>query len=1720
MEIVIRTTSDNSGLDRAKADAAKAGAEAGKAYAAAFDAAAHGQASNEAGGIHPAVAATAGTAGLIGTDPALLRKLESEATQPGGIGILGTGNDATLRNMLRNILSKGDVGLLAGTEKSLGGGAAPVATANTAASDALLVGLAKVLKQDQGPQAMDIAQQTILQKLAGQGAHNQTTTDTILQSLAGEGPKNTTTTDTILQKLMGKGPENATTTDFIDTVVDPASLSNALRGISDGVKKANESVNITVGTGDDAARIDVVAAALDKLKASAVEADGTMGFASQRVENLIADLISLGSASGTDSARMDAVTAALTSLGDVSGQDDDSVSGLASAFASLKNSLAAPFVLLGQTAAGLANLRSNADAAAGSGGGGGILGVTAATGGWMGGLSATIPILGLTVKSVALWHVALDGVIEALISVGLATAAAALGAASMAPAVNNIYDHLTAVNDVGSSLNSTVLPKLDQQFDALGESMAPQTVEAYGGALNLAGNKLSSLGAIAHQVVNLFDDWIAKIDAWASGQGFTKFLEAGIGYLSQFGKILGTVGVALGDLMTKDPGIAHYLLDIIGGVAKLLELFSELPAPIVEGTLALHGLYVWGSFLVPILISVANGITGMTLALLALPANPLFWVAAAAVALVLLATNMGKADSATRSFIAGIENKINNDSASSAILDIASSVGQLDQKVQAASGAQGIAQFNKELSSWGGAFTTLDDQLQASGHQFGLFFGSLASKTPSEMISGLGHLGQAFKDLVTPSSGATVAIANNMKALDGEISKLIDEEGTLFRVAGTLVAQHYTMAQALAIEDLAGVKANDTYDIARQKVDNLITGYQALGVQAGILANSVNAVTFQTELQDSKISAVTGAWDNFFKIVSGGASGLVGFLQQTSGLYQSLGAGAATLSVSNGKASISFKSLSSGAAAGATSMNGVNTASLNAQAAFISAAQAAQTQADNLMTLSAAGGDGSKGTDLVTSSVKDMVAELLPASKGSSDFTTILYALAQQGGYHGADSFKALSSWVTTASGSISAAKNPTSQLQGNTDQLAKSAGNLTTDVQNLSLALGSGLTGAEAAAIQLARGGTKPFDDFANAVVQTGASSTTTKNAAIKLGDEFLALSLNNVPQAKTQFESFAVGGLGLTKTQADALWQDVLNKGIPALDQTGNQAAVAMGKFVDLAKGGLNLTTGQAQTLWNMFSQQNLDIMAKKAGGAEGQFIALAMNGLNLTTSQAHQLWDMFVQQKLDEAGTKAGETRGQFERLAGQLGLTKTAADKLWGSLHQVAAGSPYAARLTMVGAGTYTINTPVVSGSIGPNGNFLPGGAAGGVLPGYAPGQDTVLAALSPGEGILVPEAVRAIGPATVLALNKAHSGGRRSSGMAFSGGGVLSGSVPASSVYGTNPDAPQRMFNVFGDSLERSLALAMQKAEIAAQSAIGSGGDIVSYALSFLGKIPYVWGGTSLSSAGADCSGFTGSVYRHFGYNPPRTSEAQSAWVKNTSSPEAGGLAFYYSPAGGPTPGHVAIIQDANTVISQGGGMGPTLMGLHGMPLTSMGIPPSGFSSGSVPGVSGSVVSWITQALKDAGEPASWLPDLEILVSKESGGNPNAKNASGATGLFQTMAGTYAEFATVPGGMTNPVSDAVAGIRYIASQYGAPWNIPGLVSGTYRGYDSGGWLPTGTSVAVNNTGRPEQVLAPGQSGGGGTLQIEWTGTSGGDELLAFIRKNIRIRGGNVQSVLGR
>ncbi|WP_196007838.1 phage tail tape measure protein [Clostridium tyrobutyricum] len=110
--------------------------------------------------------------------------------------------------------------------------------------------------------------------------------------------------------------------------------------------------------------------------------------------------------------------------------------------------------------------------------------------------------------------------------------------------------------------------------------------------------------------------------------------------------------------------------------------------------------------------------------------------------------------------------------------------------------------------------------------------------------------------------------------------------------------------------------------------------------------------------------------------------------------------------------------------------------------------------------------------------------------------------------------------------------------------------------------------------------------------------------------------------------------------------------------------------------------------------------------------------------------------------------------------------------------------------------------------------------------------------------------------------------------------------------------------------------------------------------------------------------------------------------------------------------------------------------------------------------SAQVGSWLTMALAESGTSLTWLPALQTLVQKESGGDPTAYNSQSvggehATGLMQMLKSTFDSYAASGhGNILNPLDNILSAINYIKSRYGSPYNIPHLFSGNYVGYATG------------------------------------------------------------------
>jgi cell wall-associated NlpC family hydrolase len=219
---------------------------------------------------------------------------------------------------------------------------------------------------------------------------------------------------------------------------------------------------------------------------------------------------------------------------------------------------------------------------------------------------------------------------------------------------------------------------------------------------------------------------------------------------------------------------------------------------------------------------------------------------------------------------------------------------------------------------------------------------------------------------------------------------------------------------------------------------------------------------------------------------------------------------------------------------------------------------------------------------------------------------------------------------------------------------------------------------------------------------------------------------------------------------------------------------------------------------------------------------------------------------------------------------------------------------------------------------------PGAATGGQVsgPGTTTNDGAGLFRLSRNEWVVRAASAMKYGTAAMRSINAGTA--RVIPGMASGG--------PASGVT-VSPHVPPE------STIRSSVAGAVEKLAFAFAKAIGgSSSSIVNYARQFIGKVPYVWGGTT--PAGWDCSGFTSYVYHHFGIPAPRTSQAQQLWAR-PSADRAGALAFFYGRNGAAE--HVGLSMGNGKMINAyGTGYGTIVSPSRMAGFSGFGVPPGGF----------------------------------------------------------------------------------------------------------------------------------------------------------------------------------
>ncbi|WP_149552918.1 phage tail tape measure protein [Streptomyces marokkonensis] len=346
-------------------------------------------------------------------------------------------------------------------------------------------------------------------------------------------------------------------------------------------------------------------------------------------------------------------------------------------------------------------------------------------------------------------------------------------------------------------------------------------------------------------------------------------------------------------------------------------------------------------------------------------------------------------------------------------------------------------------------------------------------------------------------------------------------------------------------------------------------------------------------------------------------------------------------------------------------------------------------------------------------------------------------------------------------------------------------------------------------------------------------------------------------------------------------------------------------------------------------------------------------AFNGIKSTISTVYSVG---IKPVFDKLKTATG-------KVADAFGVAKDGIKKAWDQIKGIAKAPVKFVIDTVYNNGVVKVWNAVADKFGAPTLDPIKGFATGGVLPGYTPGRDVHLAALSGGEAVMRPEWTRAVGPGYVNTMNAAaRSGGvsaiRRmvSGGMpAFADGGIfgwvknaaskgvdlakggfdwLKDGIKASAVAGLNKIVKPLIDKIAGSaSVYRDMISGVPKRMIKAivsfsgeadkkMEALGIGGGSFKSALSFAraqsGK-PYIWGG--VGPTGYDCSGFMSAIENVIRGMRPYSrrwatmafsgSRAASGWTRNRKSPFMVGI----TNAG---VGHTAGTLNGVNVESRGG----------------------------------------------------------------------------------------------------------------------------------------------------------------------------------------------------------
>jgi hypothetical protein len=833
--------------------------------------------------------------------------------------------------------------------------------------------------------------------------------------------------------------------------------------------------------------------------------------------------------------------------------------------------------------------------------------------GWWGLLRRDVTLFGglfgstALIGSVALWHIALDGIIEALAvlipAVVTATAGLLGWGAAAARTGQQVYNQMKNVLTVSNALNTTV-PPLTGNFQKLQDAVRPQALQLFGDALDLLNGRTGIFQTLVMQTGRVLDEFGARIvvDMQRGGKGLQTFLDTGTKALGMLGQILANIGHAFASLIraTEITHIAEDLLAVVTVLSKLFDLITKIPAPLLAAVLALHGLALWGGLAVTWASRLALSFTSLLGT-----AGPLSGVMGA------LAGKLGASDDqlakiATHgSAVKSVADALGQSAGNIAQFAVAADKGGKSVQELALSTAGGAAMFAKYGSGLekagqdsvalaiaaGGTEAQIAKVAASSANAAGGagFLASVLSRAG-------GAAGLATGALVALAAAAAVFVVLSLRARDSSqqwidsINKGLASQ-SLFTVIGKNISDlaavtdrlgHSQGLSAQAVHELGGAQAelSGNLALALPRVGEVSRAYGVGMVGALELLNLAGVKTSDLFTRQGIVWAtdeqmVKGLVDGYKAM--GQQLGTVGsdlnvLLVSESDQLKSMG--------SLNKAWDSFQKLVSApvdailamasglrtfaadAKVAGASMLGLSPPAVKLQQDFQSTYGNVETLFDAFRNAQAlTGGQGS-----FTQFVKDAVASLIPLAGTNKAAAAEISQLAQEAGGPATTSLLSLARWA----GNV---RDPMLALYNASQQATVASSNLSADAAQLATTLQQELNPAMARAAFDAEGGQKALSAFADDLLRMGPGSQVTIAAGKQVADMFLSVDKNS-GQAKAQFVGW-VESMGYSRKQAEALWGEVSKGARPLADMRTGLASSATASD-KLSQSGFFAQTG----------------------------------------------------------------------------------------------------------------------------------------------------------------------------------------------------------------------------------------------------------------------------------------------------------------------------------------------------------------------------------------------------------------------------------------------------------------------------------------------------------------------------------------------------------------